>query len=295
LGIMAREYEQAQLTQLLQSVPPDSPTHFMILRGIFANSNVDDKEAMLKTIDMMMQQAMNPQPPPPDPMVMIKQAELQLRAKDLEYRAATDVDRLMLEKERVRMDAQDRLIEFRRLELEEEKIEADAVKKYADGMLAMAKAEAEEVGQQLQSYNEQLTKLQIAHDKALEVAEKMGSDSGMRSEILEKKISSVLDASIGLQERMLNLENKPTPAPMVVNNSTEAAQGGMMAPQQGEGMAVDLSGVEEKLSALTNMMSDLKAQTNQPKKIVRDASGRVVSVNGRTPKRNPKTGLIEEI
>jgi hypothetical protein len=43
MGIMARELEQGQLTQLLSIIPPDSPVFGVILEGIFENSSLTNK------------------------------------------------------------------------------------------------------------------------------------------------------------------------------------------------------------------------------------------------------------
>lgn len=63
LGIVAREFESQQLTQLLNTVPPESPAYWMILRSLFENSSVSSREALLPLINQMMQQAMQPKQP----------------------------------------------------------------------------------------------------------------------------------------------------------------------------------------------------------------------------------------
>lgn len=74
LGIMAREYEQGQLTQLLSTTPPESPAYWLLLKGIYSNSSLENKDQMLQIIEQMMQKAM--QPPEPDPLA-IKQLQLE--------------------------------------------------------------------------------------------------------------------------------------------------------------------------------------------------------------------------
>jgi hypothetical protein len=51
LGAMAREYEVGQLTQMLQMVPPDSPAHAAIIKGIIDHLNVTNREEIMKAID----------------------------------------------------------------------------------------------------------------------------------------------------------------------------------------------------------------------------------------------------
>ena len=55
LGIVAREYEQAQLIGLLQTLGPDTPVLPMILQGIVANSSLANKAEMLAKLNEMMQ------------------------------------------------------------------------------------------------------------------------------------------------------------------------------------------------------------------------------------------------
>ena len=55
LGIVAREYEQAQLIGLLQTLGPDTPVLPMILQGIIANSSLANKSEMLAKLEEMMQ------------------------------------------------------------------------------------------------------------------------------------------------------------------------------------------------------------------------------------------------
>jgi hypothetical protein len=68
LGLMAREYEQQQLAQVLQTVPPESPAYFLILAGFFENSSLQNSFDITQSIKQMAQQTS--QPKPPDPAVM---------------------------------------------------------------------------------------------------------------------------------------------------------------------------------------------------------------------------------
>ena len=58
LGAMAREYEVAQLSQILQVVPPESPAHGAIVKGIIDHLNVTNREELLQAIE----QANQPDP-----------------------------------------------------------------------------------------------------------------------------------------------------------------------------------------------------------------------------------------
>jgi len=55
LGVMARELEQQQLTQLLSIVPNESPPFLVLLKAIFDNSSSPHKGDMVKAVDQMLQ------------------------------------------------------------------------------------------------------------------------------------------------------------------------------------------------------------------------------------------------
>jgi hypothetical protein len=50
LGIMAREYEVSQMTQLLQTTSPDSPFYSVILESIVDNMNLNNREEMIQAL-----------------------------------------------------------------------------------------------------------------------------------------------------------------------------------------------------------------------------------------------------
>ena len=58
LGAMAREYEVAQLSQMLQVVPPDSPAHGALIKGIIDHLNVTNRDELIAAIE----QASQPDP-----------------------------------------------------------------------------------------------------------------------------------------------------------------------------------------------------------------------------------------
>lgn len=62
LGIMARELEQAQLSNMLKTVPPDSPAYWMLIRNMYKLSSLDDKEEMIAISEQMLQSTMQPNP-----------------------------------------------------------------------------------------------------------------------------------------------------------------------------------------------------------------------------------------
>jgi hypothetical protein len=53
LGIIAREYEQAQFISLLQTLGPDTPVLPIILKGIVANSSLSNRAELMQWLDSM--------------------------------------------------------------------------------------------------------------------------------------------------------------------------------------------------------------------------------------------------
>lgn len=51
LGAMAREYEVAQLSQILQVIPAESPAHGAVLKGIIDHLNVTNRDELIKAIE----------------------------------------------------------------------------------------------------------------------------------------------------------------------------------------------------------------------------------------------------
>tara|TARA_B100000214_G_scaffold213417_1_gene155082 strand:+ start:5103 stop:7217 length:2115 start_codon:yes stop_codon:yes gene_type:complete len=57
LGIIAREYEVTQLTQLLQTMKPDSPMYPSLVQSIVENMNLSNREDLLNTLKQAAEQA----------------------------------------------------------------------------------------------------------------------------------------------------------------------------------------------------------------------------------------------
>ena len=75
LGIIAREYEVTQLTQLLQTMPPDSPIYPILVRSIVDNMNLANREELLIAIE----QAAQSNPEQQQMQQQMQQAQLQFQ------------------------------------------------------------------------------------------------------------------------------------------------------------------------------------------------------------------------
>ena len=74
LGIMAREYEVGQMTQLLQTTSPDSPIYPVILESIVDNMNLSNRQEMIEAL----KKAAAPSPEQQEQMKLKLQREAEL-------------------------------------------------------------------------------------------------------------------------------------------------------------------------------------------------------------------------
>jgi hypothetical protein len=75
LGIIAREYEVTQLTQLLQTMKPDSPLYPVLIESIVENMNLSNREELLATL----KKAAQPNPQAQQMAMQQQQAQLEFQ------------------------------------------------------------------------------------------------------------------------------------------------------------------------------------------------------------------------
>jgi len=73
MSIMAREYEQTQMTNLLAIIPPQSPAFYVVLRAIAENYSGPSRAMLIQAIESMMQ------PNPQQQQMQQAQAQIQMR------------------------------------------------------------------------------------------------------------------------------------------------------------------------------------------------------------------------
>ncbi len=171
LGMIARELEQQQLATMMQTVPQESPAFWMLLKGVYENSSISNREEMLPVIDQMMQKSLEKQaqPPQPDPMIEIKKQEIQLKAKIEEAK-------LQMEGQENQQEAQFELeqlkLSYAKLELEREalilKAKVEAAKMEQDSMVTAVQMQVSAS----QSDQDRQDKRTIANHKAQTDAQK---------------------------------------------------------------------------------------------------------------------------
>jgi hypothetical protein len=145
LGMMAKEIETQQFANLLKTVPESSPAYWLLLKGIYENSSISNKDQMLPIINQMMEQALNPPPPPEDPMVAVTKMDIESRERTADKRARIDLMRVRAELLRARMAV-------RKADAEEANIDADTA-------LKLAKADAEDFNTEITAYLQEVDSL----------------------------------------------------------------------------------------------------------------------------------------
>jgi virulence-associated protein VagC len=92
MSIMAREFEQTQMTNLLAIIPPQTPAFFVVLKAIVENYSGPSRTQLMQAIDQMMQP--NPQ-----------QQQLQQMTQQLQVRgAAAEVKKLEAEVQKLQSE-----------------------------------------------------------------------------------------------------------------------------------------------------------------------------------------------
>ena len=128
LGMMARELEQQQLTNLLQTTQPGTPAYWMVLKSIYENSSISDREAMVALTDKQLEASL--QPPQPSVADQLKAQEIQVTMQNNQQRAQADMLRAKADMARAMVELQ--------------KLDASKAKIVAEALLAQSKAKATE-------------------------------------------------------------------------------------------------------------------------------------------------------
>jgi hypothetical protein len=114
MGIMAKEFEQAQLTQMLQVIPPESPIFPAVVSGIVENSSAVNKSELVQTLQQMMT-------PTPE-QEMMKKLQMQAAIAEMEEQIAS----AELKKSQAKKAEAEAMLTMVKASLEDEKVEIAA-------------------------------------------------------------------------------------------------------------------------------------------------------------------------
>ena len=104
MGIMAREYEQQMNIQLLSMTQQGSPLFMLLIKNIFENSSMGNREEALATLAQMSQ----PNPQEQQAKQQMMQMEMADKQATVEYKNAQKqqlIGQLMIEEQRLKLDA----------------------------------------------------------------------------------------------------------------------------------------------------------------------------------------------
>jgi hypothetical protein len=110
---MARELQQQQYAAVLATVPAESPAHYILLKGMFENSALPDRELILQMLDQMLQDTIQ--------QSKVQQIDplFQLKLKEMEHKQKMDEAKLQLEQAKLQLE---RTIEEEKLALQRDKM-----------------------------------------------------------------------------------------------------------------------------------------------------------------------------
>lgn len=152
LGIMAREFEQQQLTQLLSLVPQESAPFFEITKAIFDNSSSPHKADISKSIEAWL----NPEVDPKQQELQQKQMELQMRLQEAE------VMKVEAEAEKAKAEAMKSLALAKKANVEAEFADDQIQNEYVKNAIDLREVEAFEVQNQLSQLMQKLKAFDLA-------------------------------------------------------------------------------------------------------------------------------------
>jgi len=208
LGIMAREFEQVQLTQLMNALPP-GPQSLLIMRAVVDNSSVVGKEDMIEVVDHLLAQALQPPPePPPDLAAEARLMSAQARQQEVQDNGQIKLMELQLEEAKLRMSEQNNERNHERgvmaISVEADKAESADIKATTDSVLNLAKAAAEETSREVNELREQIEMI-----KALPASTITGG--GISNELVETLRAELEELREGVNARSSDLSDEIQP------------------------------------------------------------------------------------
>ena len=258
LGAQAREFEVAQLTQLLQTTPPGSPAYWIVLKGVIKNYNVEDKEQLMQTIDTFLQNALNPQPPQPDFDQQVKMAAQDLKQEQHQF----TVQKAMVDGAR----------RDKEMEAEAERDRGEAIWNQSEAMVNVAKAETERMKAESDSALKQVKAADLLTGKpattsseGTQPAEYLALVDALKASYADITAEAIAQINTTLTESIEHLSNR----------------------QQ----MFDMGPADLRMNVMDSKLEEILRQQQQPAAgppnldIERSPDGKVVSIGGRPVRR----------
>lgn len=291
LGIVARELEQQNLVQLLQTSPPNSPGYYMTLKNVWELSSVESKEEMMELTDKLLQQSLQPQP---NPEMELRKAELELKGREMtlkEEQAAWDRSAKIADyhndSRKINQRSTEYAIDMQKVEAQRGQWDAIAIDKTAGAIEKLAKASAVEGAANRNQIEQQVKTLESLMDKARRDGE----------EERHQATTEFMGISNRLQEQAdLMSSQEPIIKEISAQPGTQGPQGNPGAPGQipPEVLQV-IEGLKQKVAELESKGAAQEKTTEKgPVEVDRDERGLIRSIGGRQVKRD-SNNLIKEI
>jgi hypothetical protein len=170
MGIMQREYETQNLTQIMNTMQPGTSEHLMLLMGVVANSGIPSRDKIMKLLQRRLEQVMQTEAAPPQeeqqPQEMVDPVQIELARQD------------------AMLNLQLKQLELAKVQAETRKLNAEARDKELEPML-----EARE--QSLRGiYQTSQDKINAEFDRRMAVADMFIKEKGIdsRERIADKQI-----------------------------------------------------------------------------------------------------------
>ena len=251
LGAQAREFEVAQLTQLLQTTPSGSPAYWIILKGVLKNYNVEDKEALVKIMDSFLERSLNPAPPQPDIDQQIKLSEQQRKTQEFQFE--------------VQKSARDDVRKGMEVEAEAERDRGEAIWNQSEALLNVEKAKTE-----------RLRAESDATYKQAQSAKALVADGDSPVEYLAL-VDALKDSFSTITNTAVNKINT------TLSDSITHLSGRQQLFNTG---STNIDPINAKLDRIIKQQTE-----SPDLNISRDAQGKVSAIGGRTVKRGPNGEL----
>ena len=238
MGIMAREFEQQQLSSLLNTVPAGSAAYWLILDSIYQNSSLSNREQARQLIQQQLKQATEPAKPEADPEYQLKMKEMELKEKELEDKMFIEAQthaRLTKHADTNEMRTKYELgMGMAQKQIDLEKAKSGRIEAEGRTLLNVAKAEAEEIGIQMQAYSAKLAQLQNDANQSIgtigDLKNQVRSVMDAIAEISARQIS--MTETEEAVKRIQQMQQQPTPEPQP-EMAPEQPAPEMMPPEMG--------------------------------------------------------------
>lgn len=251
LGAQAREFEVAQLTQLLQTTPPNSPAYYIILKGVLKNYNVEDKELLMNIMDEFLQRSLNPPQPQPDFDQQVKIADQQRKQQEFQF----NVQKSFRDDVRRNME----------MEAEAERDRGEAIWNQSEAMLNLEKAKTERIKAESDSVFKQAQAANSLSSEGESPKEYLALVDALKASFSDVTNTAVNKINTTLGDSLKHLTNRQQ---MFNTGST------------------NIDPINAKLDQILRQQ-----QEEPDLNITRDAEGRVSMIGGRPVSRDPNGRL----